>query len=51
MTTIKERLATLETKVKLLILLVGGQLGFDLIPFVSAEVVTPIVENITRLLI
>ena len=36
MTTIKERLAKLEVKVKILIVLVTGQIGIEAVPFVSA---------------
>ena len=50
MVTIKERLTTLELKVKVLIILVVAQMGIENFPFVSAEIIMPIVENITKLL-
>jgi len=36
MVTIRERLATLEVKVKILLMLVVTQLGIDVAPFASA---------------
>lgn len=49
MTTIKERLTKLETKVKIIMLVLFAHVGIEAIPVVQAY--TPIlVQNITKLL-
>jgi len=47
MTTTKERITSLEVKVKILLGIAGAQLGINLFPIASAACIH-IVENITK---